>query len=323
MAKIILEIQNRGLHQYHKLDHFPVTIGLALDNDIIISDDSVSPHHLMLDQNAREQVILHNLSTENGTLLNKQSLGQSATIVSLPSQLLLGNRKVRLLSSDMPVEMTHINRCDGFMMLLCHPVAAIFLFLLNIFTLVANQYLETSLQKDVLFYISSLSLNLLIQLFFMLTAMVITRLVTHRWQFMPAISFVSLFSLVPLLLIELGHLVDYFLTSDIPSRWIATGVGDFLLLPTLLFIFLHWILHQRVKPALGVALLLSALPLGLRTVNIIDQISTEHEFSAEPNYSQSLSSFNVHAASPLTLDAYLEEVKQALPESAAEPPTAP
>ena len=313
MAKIILEIQSRGLHQYHKLEQFPVTIGRALDNDIIISDDSVSPHHLMLEENARGQVILHNLSTENGTLLNKQPLGQNAVAASLPSQLLLGNRKARLLSTDMPVEMTHINRCSGFLALLCHPVAAIFLFMLNIFALVASNYLETSLEKDALYYISTLSLTLLIQLFFILSAIVVTRLVTHRWQFMPAISLVSLFSLVPLLLIEVGHLVDYFLTSDVPSRWIATGIGDFLLLPLLLFVFLRWMLHQRTKPALGVALLLSALPLGLRAVNIIDQLSADHEFSSEPSYSQSLSSSNIHAGTPLNLGDYVSAAKQALP----------
>lgn len=313
MAKVILEVQNRGLNQYHPLDKYPVAIGRALDNDIILSDDSVSPHHLLIDQDSRGQLILHNLSTENGTFLNKQPLGQASVVADLPGQLLLGNRKLRLLSSDMPVEMTHINRCSGLMNILCHPVSAIFLFLLNIFALVANNYLETPLQKDALFYVSNLLPTLLFLLFLMLTATVVTRLVTHRWQFMPAISLVSLFSLVPLLLIEAGHLVDYFLTSDVPSRWIATGIGDFLLLPTLLFIFLRWVLHQRTQPALGIALLLSALPLGLRAVNIIDQFTADNEFSSDANYSQSLSSLNIHAGTTLNLDDYLAAAQQALP----------
>ncbi len=48
MAKMMLEIQARGLNQYHRLESFPVTIGRALDNDVILSDNSVSPYHVRL-----------------------------------------------------------------------------------------------------------------------------------------------------------------------------------------------------------------------------------------------------------------------------------
>ncbi|WP_374212370.1 FHA domain-containing protein [Thiothrix subterranea] len=77
MAKMILEIQTRGLNQYHRLEQFPVTIGRALDNDVILSDNSVSPYHLCLEQDAEGQVFAHNLSSENGTRLNNHQLGCS------------------------------------------------------------------------------------------------------------------------------------------------------------------------------------------------------------------------------------------------------
>jgi len=48
MEKVILEIIQRGVHQYHKVDSFPVTIGRAFDNDIILQDVTVSPHHLVI-----------------------------------------------------------------------------------------------------------------------------------------------------------------------------------------------------------------------------------------------------------------------------------
>ena len=43
MAKVILEVQTRGLNQYHRLETFPVSVGRGLDNDVILSDPAVSP----------------------------------------------------------------------------------------------------------------------------------------------------------------------------------------------------------------------------------------------------------------------------------------
>ena len=318
MAAVILEIENRGLNQYHRLERFPVTVGRALDNDIILSDDSISPHHLRIDKTPTGQIELQNLSTENGTRLNKQELGSAPRSAKLPSQLLLGNRKARLLSSDMPVEVTHVDRCTGWLRLFCHPVSAATLFILNIVMLVANNYFSTDLDKDTLYYFSNLLPNLLLLFFWVLSAVAITRLVTHRWQFMPAISLASLFSLLPQVLDEVGHFLDYFFTSDTPSTWLSLGIGEFLLIPSLLFVFLRWVLHQRVQLSLSIALLLSALPLGLRAVNLIDQWTVDSEFSAEANYSQSLSSLNIHAGAVLPLDRYFDEAIANLPE---QPPT--
>ena len=50
MEKLILEITHRGKSSYHKLSTFPVTIGRAYDCDVIVSDITVSPRHLTIDE---------------------------------------------------------------------------------------------------------------------------------------------------------------------------------------------------------------------------------------------------------------------------------
>lgn len=313
MAKMILEIQSRGLNQYHRLENFPVTVGRALDNDIILSDASVSAHHLRLEQDEAGQLFAHNLSEENGTRMNGHKLGQQPVLAPIPSLLLLGNRKVRLVSSEMPVEMTHVSRCSGIFTPLCKPLWAGLLLLLTIVSLLVDAYLDTSLQKEPLFYLSGLLPNLLWILLWTLLIGGVSRLVTHRWEFVPALSVVSLFTLIPLILQELGGWLDYFLTSDRPSTWLLVGIGDFLLLPILLYAYLHWVLSQKRTHALGIALLLSALPLGLRGMNMLDEMAADSEFSADPYYNQTLSSLNMHAKPALPLDEYLKKAAQELP----------
>lgn len=313
MAKMILEIQARGLHQYHRLDSFPVTIGRALDNDIILSDTSVSPHHLRLEQDEAGQVFAHNLSAENGTRMNGHNLGQQPVLMPIPSQLLLGNRRMRLVSPDMPVETTHVSRCSGLFAPLCKPLWAGLLLLLTIALTLFSDYLGTSTQQEVVFYLGKLLENLLWTLALTLLIGGVTRLVIHRWEFVPALSVVALFNLIPLLLQQAGRWLDYFMTSDAPSNWLVVGGGDFLLLPILLYAYLHWVLSQQRLHALGIALLLSALPLGLRAINVLDQMSADSEFSTEPYYNQTLSSINVHAKPALPLEEYLQKAAKALP----------
>ena len=73
MAKVILETIQRGVHRYHKIDSFPVTVGRAFDNDIILQDVTISPHHLVItDDNDGYQI--NNLTDENGTKINHKKI---------------------------------------------------------------------------------------------------------------------------------------------------------------------------------------------------------------------------------------------------------
>lgn len=318
MAKMMLEIQRRGLNQYQHLEHFPVTIGRALDNDVILSDRTVSPHHLRLEQDDKGCVFIHNLAVENGTRLNDHPLGQQPVQAPIPSQLVLGDRRLRLVTVDTPVENTYVSHCRSLFTPLCKPFWAVALLLLAVGGMFANNYLDIALQKDALFYFSGLLPSLLWILFWTLTISGITRLITHRWEFTPALSVVSLFSLVPLVLQVAGEGLDYFLTSDKPTAWLMGGVGDFLLLPVLVYAYLHWVLNQRHLPAVGFALVLSALPLGLRAISLLDQVTVESEFSSEPYYNQTLSSLNLHANPALPLADYLKKATEALPSQVEE-----
>lgn len=313
MATVILEVQARGLHQYHRLEQFPVHIGRAFDNDIILSDHTVSPHHLRLERDAAGQLVVYNLSSENGTRLNRQRLGQQGVPAPLPSELQLGNRRLRLLSSDMPVEDAQLARCAGWFKGLCQPVVAIALLLASLGVGLFDEYLNTAVRQDALFYLSRVLEELLWTVAIALGMAAVVRAVLQRWEFVPALGIVSLFNLLPPLLEQAAKLLGYAFTSELPSLLLETVVGQFLLLPLLLYLFLRWVLSQPRSHAWAAALLLSALPLGLQAVNLLSQFSSGREFSGEPDYHKTLSSLNWHVGKPLDIDAYLEKATAALP----------
>ncbi len=67
MEPLILEIITRDLHRYHALDKPEIRVGRALDNDVILSDATVAPHHLIIIQDASGAVEIRNLADTNPT----------------------------------------------------------------------------------------------------------------------------------------------------------------------------------------------------------------------------------------------------------------
>lgn len=319
MAKLILEIQTRGLNIYHRLEQFPVTLGRALDNDIILSDSAISPHHLRLERDETDsgQLYLQKLATENGTVLNGRPLGNQRVTVSVPSYLVLGNRKISLLSSDMPVAATNLMKFGGFFSVLGHPAVAALLLAVVGVALFLDNVLQTFQAKDIWFYISDTLMNIAIVLFFALILSLVNWLVSHRWAFTSALGAVCLLLLSKVALTVTGNSLNYFFTAD----WPRTALLTFYNLPlvtVLLYLYQRSASYLRPLTALGVALLLSAPLLVLEMINWMDTLTVRGEFSSEPNYNQTLSSFNLHAAPPVTLDTYLQQAKEKLPSQTGE-----
>ena len=89
MAELILEIFTRGLHRYQPVDTEVTRIGRALDNDIILSDPTVAPHHLKIIRYGEDSLELVNLAEVNPILDHKN---QSAVFAAEIVASVLGKR---------------------------------------------------------------------------------------------------------------------------------------------------------------------------------------------------------------------------------------
>ena len=313
-TELILEIQTRSLNQYHRLHNFPVRIGRALDNDIILSDATVSSHHLEIDRAEDGQLVIRNLSTENGSKVNRQALSDEPLTVKLqeqPLNLLLGTRRARVLRSDMAIEKTSVRNCSGVYLLFCKPLWSVALMFITLFVFLFEKYLETVYAKEASYYLSDLMPYLLAMIVLTLIVAGISRVSIRRWEIGSALSFAALLMLGPQILGEIGHKLNYLLTATWPLDWVSL-VGDFLWMPFLLYLYVRLVHHSNALPALGVALLFSAPMLLYQASDYADQMAIADEFTGEAQFSRELSSLNMHLAPTLSVGDFIAEVQTEL-----------
>ncbi|HPQ95758.1 MAG: FHA domain-containing protein [Thiothrix sp.] len=314
-VSLILEVKTRSLNHYYQLEQFPVRVGRALDNDIILSDTTVSPHHLEIEQLDGFSLRVRNLSGENGSRMNRRSLRQDEAVEvrveADPVSLRLGNRQVRLLRSDMDVSRTSVRNCSGLYAVFCRPAWSLSLMVLTLLAFLYENYLQARLAKDITFYLGGLMPYLLGLVALTLVIAGISRLSTQRWEVGPALSLASLFMIGPHVLGEIGHFLNYLLTADWPLEGLML-VNNFLLLPVVLYGYIRLVHHAESWSALGVALLFSTPMLVYQMSDLMDQIALDTEFTGEADFNRTLSSLDIRLQPSISIDDFVAMATQEL-----------
>lgn len=313
-AELILEIQTRSLNQYHRLNKFPVRIGRALDNDIILSDATVSSHHMEIDLDDDGQLLIRNLSEENGSRVNRQALADDSVTIELadqPINLTLGTRRARVLRSDMEIAKTSVRNCSGLYLLFCKPVWSIALMVITLFVFLFEKYLETIYAKEASYYLSDLMPYLLAMIVITLLVAGISRLSIRRWEIGSALSFSALLMLGPQVLGEIGHKLNYLFTATWPMEWVGMA-GDFFWMPALLYLYVRLVHHAQAFQAVGIALLFSAPMMLYQAADYADQMAIADEFTGEAQFSRELSSLNIRLAPTLSIDEFISQIQTEL-----------
>ncbi len=309
MAKVILEIIQRGIHQYHKIDSFPVTIGRAFDNDVILPDVTISAHHLII-QNEDDKFFLHNLADENGTKYLGNELGNTPIEVSLPSSFKISGLKARLLPIDMPVEATHVRDCSGLFCLFSNPIWALLLIASTIALYFYGSFVTTTATEDVFFYLEAVLPPVWIMLGIIVIVSGISRLFIHRWEIIATISIVSLMFLLPLLFEHLGRFFAYMFTHDSLQIWFKY-IAKFIVIPSLVAVFIVKIMRARWLPSAGIAMLLYSPFLVYHMTSLVRELSIQSGFSPVPFYSKILSPRDYRLNSTISLEQFSKEAHRA------------
>lgn len=311
MERIILEISSNGLNQYHNIDQFPVTIGRAYDNDIILSDRSISAHHIRIERSEYGNLTIHNLSNENGTVLNNKQLDKQAVEGGIPSLLLIGNLQLRLVSPSTKVETTHKHECDNVFCLLGQSIWSPILLLVTLFLLFLERYLETPYARDALFYFTlgfPYFIGILVSTLFFAA---ISRVTVQRWNFLPIMATISLLIMLPQILGHIGHGLDYFFSTNVPSD-LFDKISYFVIPLVIIFFFTQKTYRTSIPLTIGITLTVSffyALPYILDS---IDSLSMESEFSDIPPYNQTLSYLDIRAERSLSIHDFIQETQTKL-----------
>jgi hypothetical protein len=109
-TRALLEVIDRDGHvrQVWTIRQWPARIGRALDNDVVLTDPHVAPHHCRLDRPDGGSLRLETGETVNGVLVGTRRIGAGMATELLPErdgeiELVAGRTRLRLRLAESPL----------------------------------------------------------------------------------------------------------------------------------------------------------------------------------------------------------------------------
>ena len=309
MAALILEIHTRGLFQYHPLDRQVTTIGRALDNDVILSDPTVEPHHAKIELRDDERVEIENLAGMNPAKVAGRTV-DSRQSVQTPATIEIGRVQLRVLPRDHPVNATRPLAGNGLGGRLFSHAAWSVLLVFACLVLGALDFYENAHNafkpSDLLKYL--LQETVLTLGIFVLSLAVLERLLIHRWEVRQLVSAVSLTYLAYFGVGRLAGGLDYLLSAYWPGTLLFFG-WYLAAIPAAIAFYLVQLSHLELRRGILLAILIAspiAVPGLLQDPRF--QVLFD-DFSAAARYHSSLSSLNWHLDRRISIDEFVSEAQ--------------
>ncbi|MCP4187301.1 MAG: FHA domain-containing protein [Gammaproteobacteria bacterium] len=310
MEALILEIKTAGLHSYHELEKDQIRVGRALDNDIILSDPTVAPHHLRITRLEDGQIHLENLSTVNPSHF-KGKADASFHHDQLPIDFKLGRITAAILPRDHVVEDTRSLAGNGHSFhLFGNLIWAILLPLACLLVGAMEFYLDSYkvIKWDALFayVLRETALGLAA---YIVGLSIIERLLVNRWEIKLVTTCACLVYLLYVLAAALISQVSYFYSSHWPLILFDTGWMLFLI-PTAISLYLIHISHLKSGRSVLLAIFISS-PFSLPA--IMDDSMLKYlidDFSTAADYHKALAPLNWHLSETVPIDKFIQQAKQ-------------
>jgi len=314
LEPLILEIKTPGLHRYHVLDKSEISIGRALDNDIILSDPTVEPYHLRILLDNEGQVELQNLANVNPAKFDNPQQDKF-TSAMLPIEFGLGRISARILSRNHRVEATKsLASGDGRMkhlyghwgwaamlLALCFLTSGVEFYFSSYNTLKWEELLNFVFRESVLSIAA-----------FVFSLSILERLLVNRWEINPVIISVTLLYLIYQLLSLLVIELMYLFSSDTPTS-IFNLAWYLLIVPAAISIYLIRITHYGQRKGILLAALISSPFAILAIMQNPTMDSFLDDFSSVADYQKSLSPLNWHLSQRVSIDAFIDEAGDLAP----------
>lgn len=304
MAALILEITSRHGSHYHPIDKAVTRVGRALDNDIIVTDPTVSAYHFLIRQTADGGHELLSIADENGIRIGRRTVDGAVGLDSLPLTFEAGRTRFNILDRSQPVAATRLISCrEGSACVFGHWSWAFALFALLLVFSAYENYLSTprilnwdtywSDQLTLTGTAVGLALGLLL----------INRLTSHRWDFAASLSFTSLILIVSFLFDQALSFTDYFFTSELPGL-LANLAWAGLLLPLATAWFLIRLNHGNHVLAWMLVVALFTTPAYLQFKALATEYDLFDEFSKKTHYSNALYPWDIRLPQTISIDEF-------------------
>jgi len=309
MAALILEISTRGLHRYQSIEREVTTIGRALDNDIILSDPTVAPHHLKIIRYGDNSAEIVNLTDVNPTRINGQKRA-SLVAEEFPVSLEIGRVYAQLLPHDFAVAATRPLAGSGRRgHLFGHASWAVILVLICLIFGGLEFYLNSYNSfkwSDLLKYV--LRETVLTVGAFVLALSILERLLVNRWEIRQLVTSISLIYLLYYFSANFVDAMDYLFSASWPTTLFRFG-WFLAIIPCAIALYLIHISHLRKSRSIILAILIAS-PIAVPSILQSPQLrALLDDFSSAARYQNSLSSMDLHLKDKVSIETFIEQAK--------------
>jgi hypothetical protein len=262
-----------------RVDSFPVQVGRAYGNHVVVNDPYVCPAHLAIERDEHDRLFARDLESVNG--LRGGSDGDRVPVLELHSgaQFRIGHTLLRFCSVDHPLTPTLIDpeRKESWVASsYAAPVAALIILLL----LCLDSFLGSVERVTVAKVVSEPLMTLSMLLGWAGLWALASRIVVSRFHFAQHVAIACSAILGFLVLSTSSEWLEFFFPV-IPALWIAGFLGSGVILAALVYGHLGWASTMRRRSRLCAALMVSGAAIGL---SLIIDFANRSKFSNVMEY---------------------------------------
>jgi pSer/pThr/pTyr-binding forkhead associated (FHA) protein len=262
------------------VDRFPVTLGRAYDNQVILSDPFVCPQHLKIGQDDQGRLLATDMDSVNGSYPVAGNERVSQWELQSGSQFRLGHTVLRYVSVDHPMAPTLVDRAMR-ESLLASPYVAVISAVVLILLLCLDGYLSSVERVTVAKIISEPWITVSMLATWAGMWALASRLVVSRFNFARHVTIASIALLTISALAVVAEWTEFF-WPRIPMLWIAGVFGYGLVLAGLVYGHLGAASPLRRRSRLWAAAAVSLIVVGS---SAISDFAARSKFSTVMEYS--------------------------------------
>jgi hypothetical protein len=292
------------------VDAWPVTIGRAYTNRIILDDPFVSPEHLSIGRDESDRLCANDLNSENG--LRDAPGGKRVTGLPLVSgaPFQIGHTVLRYCEIQQPVAATPVERGERGRRLPSWGVGLASLFIVLLVLLLGNyfdSYERFNLARSLSETLTTLSMV------FAWAGMwsLLSRVVIGRFHYAEHFALAGGAILVALLFSISAEWLE-FLRPSLPALWVASVFGSGALLAALVFGHLGWASSMLRRSRLWAAFGVSAVVIG---TGAIADYAARNTFNTAMEYSGVIKAVDSRGLPTVSIDQFIansQKVKREL-----------
>lgn len=302
--ELIFEIidESGRRHQYRKLCGEWLTVGRAWDNDLVLTDPAVNPHHAVIEMDDNNQLTITDLDSLNGTNIRRKQRISGTTKLLAGEEYLLGKTRVYIYTPDHPVaETVMVADMDNKVRLLDDMGLLIGAIIMVALLYAGEQWLNMFSGfkwQDVT--------NILLVIFggalgLTLFWSVIGRVVRHETQFRKQLSLILIMILVQFVLSKLFALL-MFNTLSFTLGMVMLILTEFILLTATFWFNLYLATNQSTGQRTLIAVVLAGAMIAL---SFYSDYAARSEFTEYPDYVKILAPPALHFGSGVSEDEFL------------------